>query len=171
MVLALFMVSKASFKARSHSLTILFTDPKQAIEYAEMLKPLADRLDNLLVIMRTYPEKPRTTVGWKGLINDPDLDSSYKINKGLRTTRQLYADVTERGLPVAVELLDSVSPQFLADAVSWGKKSVLYCYMLLRLTSCILGAIGARTTESQIHRELVSGTSSPVGFKNGTQLI
>lgn len=103
-------------------------DPKQALEYADMLKPLADRLENLVVVMRTYPEKPRTTVGWKGLINDPDLDSSYKINKGLRTTRQLYADVTDRGLPVAVELLDSISPQFLADAVSWG---VFVCLTLL----------------------------------------
>lgn len=99
--------------------------------------------------MRAYLEKPRTTVGWKGLINDPDIDESFHINKGLRTSRKLYCDITRQGLPIASEMLDTVSPQFLADLIS-------------------LGAIGARTTESQLHRELASGLSYPVGFKNGT---
>jgi 3-deoxy-7-phosphoheptulonate synthase len=99
--------------------------------------------------MRTYFEKPRTTIGWKGLINDPDLDSSYNINKGIRIARKLLLDVNNLGLPVALEFLDTISPQFTADLVSWG-------------------AIGARTTESQLHRELTSGLSMPVGFKNGT---
>jgi 3-deoxy-7-phosphoheptulonate synthase len=99
--------------------------------------------------MRSYLEKPRTTVGWKGLINDPDIDNSFKINKGLRTSRQLFADLTERGMPLASEMLDTISPQFLADLLS-------------------VGAVGARTTESQLHRELASGLSFPVGFKNGT---
>lgn len=124
-VLVPFTVRLMALHQHRNLIMTIFADPKQAIEYAEMLKPLADSLDNLLVIMRTYPEKPRTTVGWKGLINDPDLDSSFKINKGLRTTRQLYADVTARGLPVAVELLDSISPQFLSDAVSWGMFGML----------------------------------------------
>jgi 3-deoxy-7-phosphoheptulonate synthase len=99
--------------------------------------------------MRAYLEKPRTTVGWKGLINDPDIDDSYNINKGLRVSRQLYADLTGMGMPIASEMLDTISPQFLADLIS-------------------LGAIGARTTESQLHRELASGLSFPIGYKNGT---
>lgn len=99
--------------------------------------------------MRSYLEKPRTTVGWKGLINDPDIDNSFKINKGLRTSRQLFVDLTSKGMPLASEMLDTISPQFLADLLS-------------------VGAVGARTTESQLHRELASGLSFPVGFKNGT---
>ena len=99
--------------------------------------------------MRSYLEKPRTTVGWKGLINDPDIDNSFNINKGLRTSRQLFLDLTEKGMPVASEMLDTISPQFVADLIS-------------------VGAVGARTTESQLHRELASGLSFPVGFKNGT---
>ena len=99
--------------------------------------------------MRSYLEKPRTTVGWKGLINDPDVDNSFKINKGLRTSRQLFVDLTDMGIPLASEMLDTISPQFLADLLS-------------------VGAVGARTTESQLHRELASGLSFPVGFKNGT---
>ena len=99
--------------------------------------------------MRSYLEKPRTTVGWKGLINDPDIDNSFKINKGLRTARQLFVDLTTLGMPLASEMLDTISPQFLADLLS-------------------VGAVGARTTESQLHRELASGLSFPVGFKNGT---
>ena len=99
--------------------------------------------------MRSYLEKPRTTVGWKGLINDPDIDNSFNINKGLRTSRQLFLDLTEKGMPVASEMLDTISPQFVADLIS-------------------MGAVGARTTESQLHRELASGLSFPVGFKNGT---
>jgi 3-deoxy-7-phosphoheptulonate synthase len=105
--------------------------------------------DNLLIVMRSYLEKPRTTVGWKGLINDPDIDNSFKINKGLRLSRQLFVDLTAKGMPLASEMLDTISPQFLADLLS-------------------VGAIGARTTESQLHRELASGLSFPVGFKNGT---
>ena len=125
-------------------------DPPTAIEYAQRLKSLSERLSpDLCIIMRAYLEKPRTTVGWKGLINDPDIDESYKINKGLRVSRQLYADLTDLGMPVASEMLDTISPQFLADLIS-------------------LGAIGARTTESQLHRELASGLSFPMGFKNGT---
>src|SRR5699024_9092628 len=104
---------------------------------------------NLLIIMRVYFEKPRTTVGWKGLINDPDLDDSYRINKGIRLARGLLLELGNRGIPAGVEFLDLISPQYLADLVSWG-------------------AIGARTTESQGHRELTSGLSCPVGFKNGT---
>ena len=99
--------------------------------------------------MRSYLEKPRTTVGWKGLINDPDIDNSFKINKGLRVSRQLFVDLTDMGMPLASEMLDTISPQFLADLLS-------------------VGAVGARTTESQLHRELASGLSFPVGFKNGT---
>jgi 3-deoxy-7-phosphoheptulonate synthase len=125
-------------------------DPAIALEYAGRLKALADKLsDDLLIIMRAYLEKPRTTVGWKGLINDPDIDESFKINKGLRISRQLFCDLTSSGMPIATEMLDTISPQFLADLIS-------------------LGAIGARTTESQLHRELASGLSFPVGFKNGT---
>ena len=125
-------------------------DPATALEYADRLKALSDKLsDDLCIIMRAYLEKPRTTVGWKGLINDPDVDNSFKINKGLRVARQMYKDLTSKGMPIACEMLDTISPQFLADFIS-------------------VGAIGARTTESQLHRELASGLSFPVGFKNGT---
>ena len=125
-------------------------DPVTAMEYARRLKELSDKLSaDLCIIMRAYLEKPRTTVGWKGLINDPDIDESFKINKGLRVSRQLFVDLTNSGLPIASEMLDTISPQFLADLIS-------------------LGAIGARTTESQLHRELASGLSFPIGFKNGT---
>ncbi|GAB7357085.1 hypothetical protein MBLNU459_g7898t1 [Dothideomycetes sp. NU459] len=125
-------------------------DPEAAVEYCQRLKQLADKLsDDLCIIMRAYLEKPRTTVGWKGLINDPDIDESYKINKGLRVSRKLFCDLTSQGMPIASEMLDTISPQFLADLIS-------------------LGAIGARTTESQLHRELASGLSFPIGFKNGT---
>ena len=125
-------------------------DPEMAVEYANRLKHVSERLkDDLCIIMRAYLEKPRTTVGWKGLINDPDIDQSFKINKGLRVSRQLFCDLTSLGMPIASEMLDTISPQFLSDLIS-------------------LGAIGARTTESQLHRELASGLSFPVGFKNGT---
>ena len=125
-------------------------DPKAAIEYARRLKAEKDRLDaELLIVMRVYFEKPRTTVGWKGLINDPFLDGSFKINEGLSIGRRLLLELNELGMPAGVEYLDMISPQYVADLVSWG-------------------AIGARTTESQVHRELASGLSSPVGFKNGT---
>jgi len=123
--------------------------PQLALDYASRLKDLAPSLEGLFIIMRAYFEKPRTTVGWKGLINDPDIDSSFKINKGLRIGRQLLCEITEMGVPVGSELLDTVSPQFISDCLSWG-------------------AIGARTTESQLHRELASGVSFPIGFKNGT---
>ncbi|KXN83984.1 Phospho-2-dehydro-3-deoxyheptonate aldolase, tyrosine-inhibited, partial [Leucoagaricus sp. SymC.cos] len=123
--------------------------PEQAIEYAKLLKSKIADYPNLQIIMRAYFEKPRTTVGWKGLINDPDIDGSFQINKGLRTARKLLCDLTELGIPVGSELLDTISPQFIADLISWG-------------------AIGARTTESQLHRELASGVSFPIGFKNGT---
>jgi 3-deoxy-7-phosphoheptulonate synthase len=120
------------------------------MEYARLLKAEADRLKNdLLVVMRVYFEKPRTTVGWKGLINDPMMDGSFRINDGLRIARKLLWDVNELGLPAGTEFLDMITPQYIADLISWG-------------------AIGARTTESQVHRELASGLSSPVGFKNGT---
>jgi len=125
-------------------------DPTAAIEYCQRLKGVADKLQaDLLIIMRAYLEKPRTTVGWKGLINDPDIDESFQINKGLRVSRKLYCSLTNMGMPIASEMLDTISPQFLADLIS-------------------LGAIGARTTESQLHRELASGLSFPIGFKNGT---
>jgi 3-deoxy-7-phosphoheptulonate synthase len=125
-------------------------DIDAAKEYANKLKPLIDEYsDDLLIIMRVYFEKPRTTVGWKGLINDPDLDDSYNINKGLRTARQLLLDLNHIGIPAATEYLDLITPQYVTDLISWG-------------------AIGARTTESQVHRELASGLSCPVGFKNGT---
>jgi 3-deoxy-7-phosphoheptulonate synthase len=125
-------------------------DATAALEYAERLERLAARYaDQLIVVMRTYFEKPRTSVGWKGLINDPDLDESYHINKGLRLARQLLLDVNDLGLPTASEFLDTQIPQHIADLTSWV-------------------AIGARTTESQVHRELASGLSMPVGFKNGT---
>jgi 3-deoxy-7-phosphoheptulonate synthase len=125
-------------------------DPKAALEYAQRLKPLAARYaDHLIVVMRSYFEKPRTSVGWKGLINDPDLDESFHINKGLRLARKFLLDVNEIGLPTASEFLDTQMPQHIADLTSWV-------------------AIGARTTESQVHRELASGLSMPVGFKNST---
>jgi 3-deoxy-7-phosphoheptulonate synthase len=122
----------------------------QAMEYAQQLKAQADALqDDLLIVMRVYFEKPRTTVGWKGYINDPHLDGSFAINEGLEMARRLLLDVLALGLPVGTEFLDLLSPQFISDLVSWG-------------------AIGARTTESQSHRQLASGLSCPVGFKNGT---
>lgn len=125
-------------------------DTDAALEYASRLAPLRQQLaDELLIVMRVYFEKPRTTVGWKGLINDPALDDSYDIDRGLRTARKLLLDLNERGMPAGVEYLDILTPQYLADLVSWG-------------------AIGARTTESQLHREMASGLSCPVGFKNGT---
>ncbi|WP_294949429.1 3-deoxy-7-phosphoheptulonate synthase [Sulfurivirga sp.] len=125
-------------------------DPDAARDYAERLKHEAERhREDLLVVMRVYFEKPRTTVGWKGLINDPDLDETFKINKGLALARELLLDINNMGVPAATEFLDLISPQYIADLVSWG-------------------AIGARTTESQGHRELASGLSCPVGFKNGT---
>ncbi|MGB0956951.1 MAG: 3-deoxy-7-phosphoheptulonate synthase [Litorivicinus sp.] len=125
-------------------------DPDAAREYAARLKPLADRIkDKVKVVMRVYFEKPRTIVGWKGLINDPFLDGSFQINKGLHIARDLLRDMAAMDMPTGVEFLDSISPQFIADLVSWG-------------------AIGARTTESQVHRELASGLSATIGFKNGT---
>jgi 3-deoxy-7-phosphoheptulonate synthase len=126
-------------------------DPQAALDYAKRLKALRDQhADDLLIVMRTYFEKPRTTVGWKGLINDPNLDGSFDINHGLRVARGLLSSLAELDLPAGTEFLDPISPQFVADLVSWG-------------------AIGARTTESQVHRELASGLSMPVGFKNGTR--
>ena len=125
-------------------------DPKAALEYAQRLVIERQRyLADLEIVMRVYFEKPRTTVGWKGLINDPDLDNSFNINKGLRLSRELLLNINELGLPAATEFLDMISPQYTADFIAWG-------------------AIGARTTESQVHRELASGLSCPVGFKNGT---
>jgi len=125
-------------------------DVKAAKEYAgKLLEAKQKFAADLLVVMRVYFEKPRTTVGWKGLINDPKLDGSYQINEGLRIARELLLELNERGMPVGCEFLDMITPQYIADLVSWG-------------------AIGARTTESQIHRELASGLSCPVGFKNGT---
>jgi 3-deoxy-7-phosphoheptulonate synthase len=125
-------------------------DPAAALDYARKLIELRKKLaGELEVVMRVYFEKPRTTVGWKGLINDPHLDNSFKINEGLRTARELLVGINELGLPAATEYLDMISPQYIADLISWG-------------------AIGARTTESQVHRELASGISCPVGFKNGT---
>lgn len=125
-------------------------DPQAALDYAGKLVKLREELqDKLEIVMRVYFEKPRTTVGWKGLINDPDLDGSFHINKGLRLARELLLDVNRMGLPAGSEFLDIVTGQYYADLISWG-------------------AIGARTTESQVHRELASGLSCPVGFKNGT---
>ncbi len=125
-------------------------DPAAALEYANWLKPLMDELkDDLLIVMRVYFEKPRTTVGWKGLINDPGLDNSFHINKGVHEARKLLLQLADMGVPAGTEFLDLISPQYISDLVSWG-------------------AIGARTTESQGHRELASGLSCPVGFKNGT---
>lgn len=125
-------------------------DTKAALEYAQRLAPLREKYqDSLEIVMRVYFEKPRTTVGWKGLINDPDLSGTFNINKGLRTARKLLLDINAMGLPAATEFLDMITPQYVADLMTWG-------------------AIGARTTESQVHRELASGLSCPVGFKNGT---
>jgi 3-deoxy-7-phosphoheptulonate synthase len=125
-------------------------DPDAALEYAQKLRHLADKTaPELLIIMRTYFEKPRTVVGWKGLINDPDIDNSFRINKGLRIARRLLLGILRMALPTGTEFLDAITPQFIADLICWA-------------------AIGARTTESQIHRELASGLSMPVGFKNGT---
>jgi 3-deoxy-7-phosphoheptulonate synthase len=125
-------------------------DPVAALDYAQRLKAIKDELiDDLVIVMRVYFEKPRTTVGWKGLINDPDLDSSFNINKGLRIARRLLLDVNEAGVPAATEYLDLITPQYISDLIAWG-------------------AIGARTTESQGHRELASGVSCPIGFKNST---
>ena len=125
-------------------------DPEAALEYGEKLKKEADRLGkDLSIIMRVYFEKPRTTVGWKGLINDPHLNDSFDINQGLRVARKLLLDLANMGVSAGTEFLDTISPQYFADLIAWG-------------------AIGARTTESQIHRELASGLSMPVGFKNGT---
>ena len=125
-------------------------DPAAAREYASRLVDYRRSLsDSLLVVMRVYFEKPRTTVGWKGLINDPDLDGRFNIDKGLRVARRLLCDLNDSGMPAGVEYLDIITPQYVADLISWG-------------------AIGARTTESQVHRELASGLSCPVGFKNGT---
>ena len=125
-------------------------DPQAALEYAHKLRAVADRVaESLLVVMRVYFEKPRTTVGWKGLINDPNLNNSYDINLGLRTARGVLNDIVELGLGTGTEYLDPITPQYIGDLVSWG-------------------AIGARTTESQIHRQLASGLSCPIGFKNST---
>lgn len=125
-------------------------DPAAALDYAARLKPIADRhRDDLMIVMRCYFEKPRTTIGWKGLINDPRIDGSFKINEGLRLARGVLRDVANLCMPMATEFLDPITPQFVADFISWA-------------------AIGARTTESQVHRELASGLSMPVGFKNGT---
>ena len=125
-------------------------DTKAALEYARLLVQQRDLLKGELeIVMRVYFEKPRTTVGWKGLINDPYMDNSFRINDGLRMARELLRDINEMGLPAGTEFLDVISPQYVADLISWG-------------------AIGARTTESQVHRELASGLSCPVGFKNGT---
>ncbi|HTU73981.1 MAG TPA: 3-deoxy-7-phosphoheptulonate synthase [Trebonia sp.] len=125
-------------------------DPKAAIDYARHLTELRDRhAENLLIVMRVYFEKPRTVTGWKGLINDPNMDGSYDVHRGLRTARRLLLDILGLGLPVGCEWLDPITPQYIADTVTWG-------------------AIGARTTESQVHRQLASGLSMPVGFKNGT---
>ena len=123
----------------------------EAKEYANMLKNLSDKVqDKIFIVMRVYFEKPRTTTGWKGLINDPDLDNSFKINKGLHKARELLKYIADLGLPTAYEVLDTFTPQYISDLISWG-------------------AIGARTTESQVHRQLVSGLSVPVGFKNSTE--
>tara|TARA_Y200000002_G_C22613135_1_gene634771 strand:+ start:148 stop:1212 length:1065 start_codon:yes stop_codon:yes gene_type:complete len=125
-------------------------DCNAAIDYAHKLSELQKTLDdNLVIVMRVYFEKPRTTIGWKGLINDPHLNNTFDINNGLRTARKLLVDISEIGLPCGTEFLDVITPQFIADLITWG-------------------AIGARTTESQIHREMASGLSMPIGFKNGT---
>ena len=127
-------------------------DPEAALEYAQKLAGMQSAFkDELLLVMRVYFEKPRTTIGWKGLINDPTLDGSFAINEGLRRARRFLLDVLDLGLPTGTEFLDPITPQFIADLISWG-------------------AIGARTSESQVHRELSSGLSMPVGFKNGTDV-
>ena len=147
-------IHRILFGADDRLLTIIgpcsIHDVEAARDYARRLKTEAERLKNdLLIVMRVYFEKPRTTVGWKGLINDPHLDGSYAINEGLRLARSLLWEINTLGLPAGTEFLDMITPQYYADLVSWG-------------------AIGARTTESQVHRELASGLSCPVGFKNGT---
>jgi 3-deoxy-7-phosphoheptulonate synthase len=125
-------------------------DPRAALEYAGQLSQIRDRCqDDLLIVMRVYFEKPRTVTGWKGLINDPGMDGGHDVHRGLRTARRLLLDIVELGLPVGCEWLDPITPQYIADTVTWG-------------------AIGARTTESQVHRQLASGLSMPIGFKNGT---
>lgn len=125
-------------------------DPQSALEYGERLLKMKKKFANqLLIVMRVYFEKPRTTIGWKGLINDPQLDESFNINKGLRLARKLLLDLNQMGMPAATEYLDMITPQYISDLIAWG-------------------AIGARTTESQVHRELASGLSCPVGFKNAT---
>jgi 3-deoxy-7-phosphoheptulonate synthase len=125
-------------------------NPEAALEYALKLKVLCQQLSSsLFIVMRTYFEKPRTTVGWKGFINDPDLNNSFNINKGLKLARELLININELGVPCGIEFLDTISPQYISDLISWG-------------------AVGARTTESQLHRELVSGLSMPIGFKNST---
>ena len=122
----------------------------EALEYGKQLKKIADKVkDKILIVMRVYFEKPRTTVGWKGLINDPNLDNSFDVNKGLYMARKLLLELNNIGMPCGYEVLDTITPQYISDLISWG-------------------AIGARTTESQVHRQLVSGLSMPVGFKNGT---
>lgn len=123
---------------------------KEALQYGKLLKKIADKVsEHILIVMRVYFEKPRTTMGWKGLINDPDLNGTYNVNKGLLMARQLLLELNTLGVPCAYEALDTITPQYISDLVSWS-------------------AIGARTTESQVHREMVSGLSMPVGFKNGT---
>ena len=125
-------------------------DTKSAFEYAQRLKDIAQLHENkLFIVMRTYFEKPRTTIGWKGLINDPHLNNSFNVNEGLYLARKLLLDINKLGLPCGYEILDSITPQYIADLISWG-------------------AVGARTTESQVHRQIVSGLSMPVGFKNST---
>ena len=125
-------------------------DPEAAMDYAARLRKLADQVsDTLLIVMRVYFEKPRTTVGWKGLINDPNMDDSFQVEQGLKTARKLLIDISELGLPTSTEALDPITPQYMQDLISWS-------------------AIGARTTESQTHREMASGLSCAVGFKNGT---
>ncbi|MGH3247835.1 MAG: 3-deoxy-7-phosphoheptulonate synthase, partial [Trebonia sp.] len=125
-------------------------DPKAALEYAGRLLQVRERSrDDLLIVMRVYFEKPRTVTGWKGLINDPGMDDSFDVHRGLRTARRLLLDIVGSGMPVGCEWLDPITPQYIADTVTWG-------------------AIGARTTESQVHRQLASGLSMPIGFKNGT---
>ncbi len=146
---------KAILHGRSDRLLVIIGpcsihDPAAAVDYAARLAPLRERLaDDLEIVMRVYFEKPRTTVGWKGLINDPYLNGSFRINEGLRIARDVLVRINQTGVPAGSEFLDVISPQYLGDLISWG-------------------AIGARTTESQVHRELASGLSAPVGFKNGT---
>ncbi len=147
--------SEAILNGKDDRLTVVvgpcsIHDTNAAMEYAQRLLPIAEKHKaDLQIIMRVYFEKPRTVVGWKGLINDPDIDGSFEINKGLRIGRKLLIDIAELGLPTGAEFLDTIIPQFIADTIAWS-------------------AIGARTTESQVHRELASGLSMPVGFKNGT---